>query len=145
MKNIDRDDACFENLDIDGLHTVLMGVVKEHGIHSVGRMRCNGKRSFLFEVDFIIADDVLKYLKYVKCGGFKKKLQIVMHPLLDVSLEAVDVSCCVLYLATPLVAKRQCHLIEVTVDNYEDCANIYYKEMVFDYGDSCSKERPGTV
>ena len=35
VKNIDRGDACFENLDIDGLHTILMGVVKEHGIHSV--------------------------------------------------------------------------------------------------------------
>ena len=143
VRNIDRDDACFESLDIDGLHTILMSIVGKHGIHNVGRMRCNGERSFLFEVDFTAAHNVFQYLKYVECGGFKKDLQNVLHPLLDVSLEAIDVSCCVLYLATPLVAQRQCHLIEVTTDNYEYCANIYYNEMVFDYRDGCSKKRPG--
>ena len=143
VKNVDRDDARFESLDTDRLHKILMGIVKENGIHSVGRMRCNGKRSFLFEVDFTMAENVLKYLKYVERGAFKMNLQTGLCPLLNVSLEAVDVSCCILYLATPLVAKRQCHLIEVTADNYEDCINMYYKEMVFDYRDSCSKERPG--
>ena len=146
VRNIDTDDVCLskpgsdKSVSVDALRTVLANTTKLHGIHSVGRMRFGGSDA-LFEVDFATPDDIQKYLLY---RIISLDLQKEISRLFRVSSNTVNASC-VLYLATPQVAcaQKECRLIEVTIENYEDCVQIYCGAMVFGYKDASDQETQG--
>ena len=145
------------------LRRFLEDSVHHLGIHNVGRLRCSAKIKMLatseretagmfalaseeedgifFEIDSATMDDIKLYTQ--KSKVVSSDMQKELSRLFSVSPNIIDIKC-VLYLATPLAAQRECHLVEVTTDNYEECVEIYHDAMVFNYTDASRKDRSGT-